>query len=37
VAEAGEDPALDDLHGDFDLRLLESCRVQLVSLIRHRF
>jgi len=34
VAEAGEDPPLGDLDRDFDLRFLESCRVQPVPLIR---
>ena len=36
VPEAGEDPPLRDLHGDFDLRLVESCRIQPVPLIRRR-
>jgi len=37
VAEAGQDPPLRDLDGDFDLRLLESCRLQPAPLIRRRF
>jgi hypothetical protein len=37
VAEAGGDPALGDLDANFDLGLLESCRLQPVLLIRRRF
>jgi hypothetical protein len=37
MTEPGEDPPLHDLDGDFDLRLLERCRVQPVPLIRRRF
>jgi len=30
IAQAGQDPALRDLHGDFDLRLIESRRLHAV-------